>query len=78
MARGPVSGPPPTPRRRWYGGHGGGYGWGRSRRYGHDPYYHGGPHYHQRRSPIGAVIGCVAALFFGVIALVVVFFALLL
>lgn len=73
-ARGPGSGLF-APRRRGYGG---GYGWGRRRRYGHDPYYHGGDHYHQRRSPLGAVLGCVAALFFGVIVLVIVFFALLL
>ncbi|WP_017613417.1 hypothetical protein [Nocardiopsis salina] len=74
MARGPV---PARPRRRWYGGQGGGYGWGRRRHYHHDPYYHGGHPHPPRRNPIGAVIGWVAALFIGMVALVIMFFALL-
>lgn len=63
------------PRRRTYGG---GYGWGRNRRYGHDPYYGGGHYQYRRSSSLGTVIGCVAALFFGVIALLVLFLMVLL
>lgn len=57
------------PRRRRYGG----YGWGRNRHYGHDPYDDRGHYYRRGRSTIGTVLGCAAALFFVVIALLVVF-----
>jgi len=52
-------------RRRRYGG---GYRWGRDRYHSYDD----SGHYHRGGSTIGTVLGCAAALFFVVLALLAV------